>query len=85
VWVSLASLGFHSIKLHAECSPTLGYGSNSKCAQGADCGTICGTTSSWCITETCSQNLKCTGSDLNTACILGGCLNGLQGNCIACS
>jgi hypothetical protein len=85
LWVGLATtIGFHSIRLHAACSPQIGYGGNSKCQQGDSCGEICGVTSAWCITETCTQNLTCAGSDQDIECITGGCLNGFQGNCTAC-
>jgi hypothetical protein len=80
VWVCLtASIGY------ATCTPQVGYGSNFKCQQGDSCGEICGVTSAWCITETCTQNLTCTGSDRAVECINGGCFNGFQGNCTACS
>jgi hypothetical protein len=79
LWVGLtASIGY------AACSPLIGYGTNTQCVQGDSCGETCGVTTSWCITETCSQNLTCAGSDQYTGCILGGCLNGLWGNCSTC-
>lgn len=80
LWVGLAaSIGY------AQCSPKIGYGTNYQCQQGDSCGTICGVTSAWCITETCTQNLTCAGSDQAVGCITGGCFNGFQGNCTACS
>jgi len=83
-WVGLAALfGFQSIKLHAACSPQIGYGSNVKCQQGDSCGEICGVTSAWCITETCTLN-KCGGAQSNIECVTGGCLNGIQGDCSSC-
>jgi hypothetical protein len=83
LWVGLAAmLGFHSVKLHA-CTPMIGYGNNVKCQQGDSCGEICGTTSAWCITETCSLN-ACGGSTENIECVTGGCLNKVQGNCSSC-
>jgi len=86
LWVGLAaSIGFHSIKLHAACSPQIGYGANKQCMQGDSCGEICGVTAAWCITESCTQNLNCPlGVDQAVGCIYGGCFNGFQGNCTAC-
>jgi len=79
LWVGLsAAIGY------ATCTPQIGYGTNKQCQQGDSCGEICGVTSAWCITETCTQNLKCAGSYQDIECITGGCLNGLQGNCTAC-
>jgi hypothetical protein len=85
LWVGLAAaIGFHSIRLHAACSPQIGYGTNAQCVAGDSCGEICGVTTAWCITETCSQNLKCAGADQYVGCNAGGCLNGVTGNCTAC-
>lgn len=87
LWVSGAALlGFRS-PMHAQCSNKIGYGSNHQCQQGNTCGSqSCGnvTITYWCITETCTQNLTCTGSDQNVDCIPLGCANGFQGNCTAC-
>jgi hypothetical protein len=58
---------------------------NKQCQQGDSCGETCGITTSWCITETCTQNLTCTGSYQNIECVTGGCLNRIPGNCTACS
>ena len=85
LWVGAAAvIGFHSTRLQAACSQQIGYGTNAQCVAGDTCGEICGGTYAWCITTTCSQNLKCAGSDQYVGCNVGGCVNGLTGNCAAC-
>jgi len=87
LWVGIAALlGFRS-PMHAQCTDQIGYGTNHICQQGATCGSVtcAGTTVTyWCITETCTQNLTCTGPDQNKDCIALGCNNPAQGNCNAC-
>jgi hypothetical protein len=82
LWVCLtASIGY------ATCTPQIGYGTNKQCQQGDSCGEICGVTSAWCITETCTQSLSCFEAGYiaqDIECITGGCLNPAQGNCTTC-
>lgn len=75
LWVGFAaSIGY------ADCSPEDGYGTDGHCLTGDGCATICGTTSSWCVTWSCTQTIKCLGILPYTAiqCVTLGCKNPAQ-------
>jgi hypothetical protein len=76
--------GFRSIKtVKAQCSVSQGYGKNYRCLTGSPCAQCKGIDYAWCTSETCQSTGTCTGlvGTATTECVVGGCLNGVSGNC----